>query len=42
MLKITIPATLPGLNEYVKANRSNVYKGSRVSRKCWIYGVPSI
>ena len=32
MLKITIPATLPGLNEYVKANRANAYKGSRVSR----------
>lgn len=32
MLKIVIPGTLPGLNEYVRANRANARKGSRMSR----------
>lgn len=32
MLKIVIPGTLPGLNEYVLANRANARKGSRMSR----------
>ena len=31
-LKIVIPGPLPGLNEYVKANRANPHTGSRMSR----------
>lgn len=32
MLHFTIPGTLPGLNEYVKANRTHVRTGSQMSK----------
>lgn len=32
IISFTIPGTLPGLNDYVKANRSNLYKGNQMSR----------
>ena len=33
MMTFTIPGTLPGLNEYVKACRANAHVGSEMSRK---------
>lgn len=30
--KLTIPCTLPGLNEYIKAERTNKYKAAAVKR----------
>lgn len=32
MQKIVIPATLPGLNEYVRACRTHAQRGSRINR----------
>lgn len=32
MLHFTVPGTLPGLNEYVKANRTHVRAGSQMSK----------
>lgn len=37
MLHFTIPGTLPGLNEYVKANRTHVRTGSQMSKGAFKY-----
>lgn len=36
MIQFTIPGTLPGLNEYVRACRTNARKGSAMSRAAHI------
>ncbi|WP_302360326.1 hypothetical protein [uncultured Megasphaera sp.] len=33
MVQFTIPGTLPSLNEYVRACRSNIHAGSKMSRE---------
>lgn len=34
MVKITIPFTLPGLNEYIAAERSSRYKAAQLKHRC--------
>jgi Holliday junction resolvase RusA-like endonuclease len=34
MVKLTIRGTLPGLNEYVTAERSNRYAGAQMKKRC--------
>lgn len=33
MVKLTIPGTLPGLNDYIEAERTNRYKGAAMKRQ---------
>lgn len=34
MVKLIIPFTLPGLNEYIEAERSNRHKAANMKREC--------
>lgn len=34
MIKITIPFTLPGLNEYINAERTSRYKAAELKHRC--------